>query len=721
MKNIIFYCLSIFCSTFLIANKLKPIDFADIESLPANRALDSCRLIIQNKDQYSDSVVAATYKLSGNIWLKKGEIEQAIQNYTQGMRIAKEYSYYVLQAQIANNLALANTEVGEFTSALVLSKEAVNLDSIHGSQLSYAQSLNVLGIVYEKIEKYKESLQAYVNSYKIQFSQKDTVGMRTSLIHIGNIYLKLGNNSSSKENYFKALRLLSATNSDSNTDRKLEKSEMLYAIGNVYLKEDNLNTAMDYFQDALEIQKELGSRQQLSKTLTAIGNVHSINNDFETALQQYIQALQLKSSLGDKYGQSLLLHNIGDTYKSMNKPLEAIVYLEQSISIAQSLGVKTIVAESSQKLIALYNERKEFEKSLAYSDLYVSSKLALAREQSEKELNLLRVEFNTEEKERENEKLRTDALINDLKLKREQWMKRMYLIILGIALLLAGVIFRSYQQKKKSYAIIANQNEELEGKNKIISEKNKEITDSIEYAKKIQEAMLSRIDELKNHLSEHFIFFKPRDIVSGDFYWFSELSSSMFAIAAIDCTGHGVPGALMSMLGGSFLKQIVSEGTTHPSEILLELHENIRMALKQHISSNKDGMDLALCVVDKKSQKLYFAGAKNPLVIVENGKAEKIKGSPYAIGGDNAENGNEYTVHEISTENKSFYMFSDGYQDQFGGPKGKKYMVKQLIRELEEMQNIPMTEQRIIIEQSFNSWKGSEPQVDDVLVIGFKV
>jgi len=285
-----------------------------------------------------------------------------------------------------------------------------------------------------------------------------------------------------------------------------------------------------------------------------------------------------------------------------------------------------------------------------------------------------------------------------------------------------------YRSKQKTNKIISHKNKLLNEQNiqignqkKEIEHKNKNLTDSIVYAKRIQDAMLNDVKLLNEILDDAFILFKPKDIVSGDFYWFGQ-KNNKFIFSAIDCTGHGVPGAFMSMLGNSFLNQIVFNlGITSPDIILEKLSSEVQSALKQADTNNQDGMDMALCTIDLKTKTVEFAGAKNPLVYIQNGNIERIKGDRLPIGISYGKE-TSFEKHLIKPKGPSyFYMFSDGYIDQFGGPVNSKFMIKQLQNLLVEIHKKPMEKQREILDATICDWMKDEDQTDDILVVGFKL
>ncbi|MEA3450601.1 MAG: SpoIIE family protein phosphatase, partial [Bacteroidota bacterium] len=268
---------------------------------------------------------------------------------------------------------------------------------------------------------------------------------------------------------------------------------------------------------------------------------------------------------------------------------------------------------------------------------------------------------------------------------------------------------------------IETQRDQLSDKNEEIQKINKDITSSIEYAKRIQTAMLPLKENINEHLKDYFILFKPRDIVSGDFYWFTHKNDKTY-ISAVDCTGHGVPGAFMSMIGAEMLTTIVNNKEIEdPAEILEHQNKYVRKALKQDATENQDGMDMALCVIDKKNKVLEFSGAKNPLFIIKDGELTKIRGNKQSIGGYQFDS---FIKHTINYKSPTwFYIFSDGYADQFGGPteKAEKFMIKKFKAILLDIYQKPMNEQKEILDKEIKEWMKNARQTDDIIVIGFKL
>jgi serine phosphatase RsbU (regulator of sigma subunit) len=261
--------------------------------------------------------------------------------------------------------------------------------------------------------------------------------------------------------------------------------------------------------------------------------------------------------------------------------------------------------------------------------------------------------------------------------------------------------------------------------NKKIDEQHKSIKSSINYAKRIQEAMLPKHELQKRLLPDSFILLKPRDSVSGDFYWFTEMKSwynpdVIFTVA--DCTGHGVPGAFMSLIGINALNGIINKGIAETDQILSELHQEIRTALQQETTGNNDGMDVALCIYRKEKNTLEFSGAKNSLIYIQDNKLFQVKGDVHPIGGSRSKKEFSYKKHIVPIEKSTMiYLFSDGYRDQFGGKNNTKFMAKKLNELLLSIHQRPLPEQKEILDKTIEEWRGHQSQTDDILVMGIRL
>ena len=271
------------------------------------------------------------------------------------------------------------------------------------------------------------------------------------------------------------------------------------------------------------------------------------------------------------------------------------------------------------------------------------------------------------------------------------------------------------KEKEQALDLIASQKIELETR-------DKNLTDSLNYAQRIQEALLPSEEYFRNHFKDSFIFYKPKDIVSGDFYWIGEKGEKLF-IGAADCTGHGVPGALMSMIGMDIIEKAINEDNIEvPSKILAVLDKGLEKTFSREKNIGtiiRDGMDIGLCVIDKKKRKLFYSGAFFPLYLIRNDSLIEIKGDKIIIGMN--QDGHQYTDHELDLmEGDIIYIFSDGYADQFGGSENKKFMYRRFRYVLMTIHRFPVNDQKVILEDNIRTWMGNRSQIDDMMVIGFR-
>lgn len=290
------------------------------------------------------------------------------------------------------------------------------------------------------------------------------------------------------------------------------------------------------------------------------------------------------------------------------------------------------------------------------------------------------------------------------------------------------LILQNTQIKEKTLRLenlhitIQNKSKTLKQAYNSLEESNNALLESLDYARELQQLLLPKQQEIKKYFNDFFIFFRPLNRVSGDFYWFSPIKDGVI-IVTMDCTGHGVPGALVSMIGDALLKRIILDQETYnPKDILDKMHQGIRQTLKQDENSNRDGMDLGLVYINQIDQKLYFAGANNPLIYFQEQKMKIIKGDLFSIGGEQRVTGHVFTQKELDiSQDTTFYLFTDGFQDQFGEKTEKKFMRHRFREMLEKVHTLPMQEQKMEIIKTLNKWQGNHFQVDDILVMGFHI
>lgn len=709
--------------------------FFGIEFSSANITQDSA-LILQVKQlkvslsEMVDDQKADAYKAIGANYQRLSKFDSALYYYRQGLLVLKDSDNKALQSSLLYNIGIVNMVVGQYDKALQSALAALAIDQELEDTTSIALSLNSVALIYQEWGQYEKSLEYRLESIRLSELDNNLHGVANSKYNMGNLYVKIGKPAKALEYFEEAkedfLELLSEYPDDLSVKQGV--SESIYSIGVMQVQKEQFNKASANFREALAIKRPIADKVGMANCFYQIGLIEFKQKDYENARQSFFQALQLKNLVGDVKGIALVNHQIGNLYCNMGLNKESENFLNRSILYAKENGDKEILRENYKLLYQIYFSKAKSAEALQYHVLYKAYADSVLSENTTKVVEELSVRYETEKKEKENVLLQQENEINTLTIQKQKSVGRyllgVILLVLSIVVILY-ILFRSKQRTNKvislKNALLGQQNEQIVSQKKVIERKNRDLTDSIVYAKRIQESMLVQEEKLNTFVDDAFIFFKPKDIVSGDFYWFGEKDGKVI-VSAIDCTGHGVPGAFMSMLGNSFLNQIIhNEGICSPDLILEELNKNVQVALKQAETSNRDGMDMALCTIDKSNRTLEFAGAKNPLVIIKNGEAMRIKGDKNPIGLSYGST-NEFKKHTIElNESASYYMFSDGYVDQFGGPKHKKYMVKNLQNLLLEVHQKPMAEQKQILESTLSEWMKDEEQIDDVLVVGFKI
>jgi len=451
-----------------------------------------------------------------------------------------------------------------------------------------------------------------------------------------------------------------------------------------------------------------------------------LNNVREQELNQRIINLEktekeLKLKLADEEMKDLALKQLQLEAEKREKDLELLKSEKELEQLEKErLQQSLLIARQKHEADIREKELQQLEQEKAIQDLVLKQKEAEEKErQKELELQRLKIEKQDEARKRERTLFGLLSVIGILILIGLISTRRKNRILAKQKL---EIEYKNQDLEQKNEEILT-QSERIIQQKELIEKKNEEITDSIHYARRIQNAMLPSIEVLEKYLSEYFIYFKPKDIVSGDFYWAAEKNDKLI-VTAVDCTGHGVPGAFMSMLGMSFLNEIVlKEETLEADKILNQLRFEVIRSLKQSGKDDeaKDGMDMSLCVIDKKTNTLQFAAANNPMYLIRNGELEKVKADRMPIGIHfRSDEGFSRQEIEIKT-NDTIYIFSDGYADQFGGGDGRKLKYKPFQDLLADIHKKPMQEQHKRLDDFFENWCGNYEQIDDVLVIGMRI
>lgn len=560
-------------------------------------------------------------------------------------------------------------------------------------------------------------------------------------------------------------------------NNKRLQAQYLNKLAYIYWKKNKNNKALSYFEQSIALNKAINNANALYTLHNNSGMIYTDLEQDQKALDMFQESLKYAEKMKSKERSADAHKNIATKLKQLGKYDQAIDNYKKSLRLANELNdmrrIRTCyagLAETYEKLgntdkrIEYYNLYSMFDRKIKEIQLLrekektakaTAQKRAKELELKYKSLQLQTTKDSLQKAERiaREKQLKLDLLEQEQELKKQQLeikeqksrLRTTRIIIFSLIgvflliLLFSILLYKQYREKKKANQMLEIQNVKLkEQKTQIehqsqlleesyneLEKKNQQITDSIKYASRIQEAILPSKRAIRENFPESFIYYQPRDIVSGDFYWFARHEKKLF-IAAVDCTGHSVPGAFMSMIGNTLLNEIVNEKRIYdPPQILDKLNVGVINALKQQEAegSQDDGMDVTLYCIDKENMTIEAAIASHFSYIIQNDDIKTIEGDMFSIGGFFSLRPDlNFTSHKFKIEGETWiYLFSDGYQDQFGGPDNKKFMAGRLRRMLYENHNLPMPEQRDLIDRTFDQWRGTAKQTDDVLVIGVKV
>lgn len=565
--------------------------------------------------------------------------------------------------------------------------------------------------------------------------------------------------------------------------------DFLNQIAEVYWGRNHFQKSAEYYLESIKYNKVIGNENGIAGINSNLGMIYSDLGDYEKSVTHLTDAVAARRKFKNtNTGRENLFNsllNLSASLKQLKRYDEAIKYLEEALSYAQEINNLEKISVFYLQLAEVYGSAGNEEESKNYMEKYMSfyrtmkeeqvqksrigmenerlraERMTLEKRLKEMELEEKTVELEEKVKEVKEYHSKADSLANTLskaqlaaqyleeQTERERAERQRNNIMFGsifiIVLIVTAVLFFAFRQKKRANIILARKNEEITRQKEEITrqrdeifnqkeeittqrdelgKKNHQIMESINYAKLIQTAMLQPETTLDAHVPDSFILFKPRNVVSGDFYWYTNKGDKLI-IAAIDCTGHGVPGAFMSMIGANILNQIVlNENKTEPDIILEELHQGVNIALNQKHTGNDDGMDASLFVIDKAERTISFSGARNPLVIIKDGELEEIEGDDISIGGFMRNDDECFTKKVVKIDGDiHVYSYSDGYSDQFGGNKNKKFMEGRMHQLLLDIHKKKMSEQKQILEDTIESWKeeSNAKQTDDILVIGMRI
>lgn len=605
-------------------------------------------------------------------------------------------------------------------SALSLANRALSISEkinykkgIGSAMFRLGGAFNIKG-QYDLAIRYYEKSLAYFEELNMK---ADICGVYNG---IGNNYSQTGNSKKAEINYQKGYNLAA--------QEPIEKRSMAicgFGLGLMKLFSKEFDEALKIYQKVLEITEE-------NNYMDLTPMVYQNLSEIYLGLKNYNKAKEFNDKAIEYFKEKNILFALSSGYitranilQQTGKTQEAIACINKSYEISKELNILPEMMGKAEQVYRIYKENGDYKNALNYHELFVDHKDSIFSNEKAKALIEAETKFKTKQQESELILKQNELEISESRVANRN--KLIYFFTAAILLFIAMLflLYRQSNERKKVNKILTGQKEEIEKQKSLIETKNKDITDSIQYSRQIQQAIIPSINKIQQLLPKSFIIFKPKDIVSGDFYLIEEVVGIIY-LAVIDCTGHGVPGAMLSVFADSTIKNSLASNAfrNSPGALLSDLCFQFKTNLQSNNSGANinDGVDMAICAIDIKENKMYFAGARNGLIRIKNNEVIHYPGNRYGISGTNKGNQMFFEDHIIELDkNDSFYLYTDGFADQFGGPKGKKFKQKQLVDELVNMNAIDFAEQKNILEKKYDEWKGNLEQIDDITLIGFKI
>jgi serine phosphatase RsbU (regulator of sigma subunit)/Flp pilus assembly protein TadD len=775
-----FFIFFVLFSTFLFAQK-KGKEWYLLDSLNPNEfsiqdkyILDSI-LPMYHKATHDSIRIRCVMNLANSL----GDEHLWTRYNVLGLKLAEEGGnedvFLMYKSYALSNIGFEMANIkGDLTGALKYYEKALKVQTKLNDLTGISASLNNIADIYKKQGDANKSIEYHIKSLNVKEKNNDKIGVGITLLNLGSIYRNQGDVAAAVSCFSKALKIFEAKG------EKRQQAAAINNLGHIYENEGDYEKALQNFNKAKILFEIVGEKQSCALSLTNIGQIHFKRGKSDKALTYFYEAKKIRESIDDKGGMAAAHVFISSVYSQKGNVDSALVNANRAIGILNSIQNKSALSEAYELAAGIYYDNKNFVKAeenakkaleigneLGYPylikhpaltlykiyrntnrvnaaldmyELHIKMRDSLSRVENKKAI--LRQQFKSEydKKAAADSVYQANArMVEQNRHEHEIAKQRLFTYggIFGFVLMLivAFISFRAFRIKKSA-------NKEITQQKHVIEEKQKEILDSINYAKRIQYTLLAHTEFLNTHLKEYFILFKPKDIVSGDFYWatsvrskefgvgsekikdsnVSELrtaNSQLFYLAVCDSTGHGVPGAFMSLLNTSFLNEAINEKN------IFEPHEVLNYVRKRLIESisredQKDGFDGILVCFDSSNNKITYSSANTSPILISNGELLELPYDKMPVG--QGERTNSFTLHTLNyKKGDTLYLGTDGYVDQFGGTDGKKFKYRRLCETLKQNAALNLSAQKNVLEITFTDWKGNLDQVDDVLLIGVKL
>ncbi|MDF2449662.1 MAG: protein serine/threonine phosphatase [Bacteroidota bacterium] len=640
----------------------------------------------------------------GAIQADKGRLSKAIEFYEASLEVHRENLYKTGISEALNNLGIVYDNLGDAPKALEYFHEALKIQEELHLKDGQALTLNNIAYIYASQKEYKKALEYNNRSLKYRYEIDDKEGITQSLNNIANIYETIGN-----------------------PDCK---------NGNELCLNEGLALALKNYKLCIQIQSEAGDKRGMAYSLNNIASFYRKHGDpdfsgtatekkkhgQELAMEYLSQSLQIHEEIQNNVGVAYASNNIAQVLLNDGKTDDAMRYAKQSFDLGQKFGHPEIIYRSASTLKKIYLLQSKFKEAFHMQELEVQMRDSLNNLSNQKALITQNTKYEYEKKAAaDSVRVYEERKVLSAQLKQEKTQRlALYCGIILVAIF-GAFMYNRFKITQKQNALISQQKEELQVQKELVEAHQKETLDSIHYAKRIQTALITNADVIAESIPDNFILFQPKDIVSGDFYWATHYNGR-FYLAVCDSTGHGVPGAFMSLLNMGFLSEAIKEkNIAEPHEIFNYVRDRLITTISD--GGQKDGMDgILICIDNDHSgypKRVTYAAANNEPILIRGEEIIELPKDKMPVG--KGESTDSFICHSVDLQKgDTLYLYTDGYADQFGGEKGKKFKYRKLNELLREVQKIPMFDQRLRLEAEFASWKGELEQVDDVLVTGIK-
>jgi serine phosphatase RsbU (regulator of sigma subunit) len=616
----------------------------------------------------------------------------------------------VSRSHEANDPALA-LKIAD--SALVIAKRIHYKLGIGGAYGSMGSCLTTTG-------KYDEAISVLLNALKIFEEAKAKRYITNTYNSLANAYMGLDKDDKAYEYFLKSYNM-------ANEEPRNEHMVAVAAVGvaNILMESGKFKEAIDYYKKSESYFREKGIKNYEAMCITMIGETYNKDSNYVEAERYFQKSLPIFKETNDEYGLAINLGNLAGIAVSKKDYKKAEEYYKEALAINLKRKAWDNIQNIALSLSKVQEELGKPKDALVNYKVYMQYKDSVINIERNKAVAEAESKYESEKKEQQLQLKNSELEKSQMKVSQRNNLIYVFAAALLVFLVLLFFVYKQFREKKKANILLVNKNEEIEKQKSIIEEKNKDITDSINYSKHIQQAIIPSFKKVREHLPGSFVIFKPKDIVSGDFYLVENIEGLIY-LAVVDCTGHGVPGAMLSVFANSTIKNIIA--TDHyrndPAGVLSELCVQFKNNLQSHKTTLtiSDGVDMSLCIIDRPNRKLFFAGAKNGLLQVRGGQLIEHMANRWGISGNNTEEHLVFTNHEVNVEaGDKFYLSTDGFIDQFGGPKGKKFKQKQLKDLVVNYSTLSFDVQADNLINDFVLWKGILEQIDDVTLVGFEI